>query len=61
MDGNKRTAFTISVLFLEVNSYEFIAKETEATLIFEGVASGDLSEAFLSDWFCKNTNKAKMK
>jgi death-on-curing protein len=59
VDGNKRTAFTIGVLFIELNGYVFIASETEATLVFESVAGGDLSESFLSSWFQQNTTKTQ--
>ena len=54
VDGNKRTAFTIGVLFIELNGYTFSATEIEATLMFEDLASGNISEEFLANWFRKN-------
>lgn len=58
VDGNKRTAFTVGVIFLEINGYEFFASETDATLIFEALASGEISEDQLSEWFSINAKKA---
>lgn len=51
VDGNKRTAFTIGTLFLEVNNYKLNAKEVEATIAFESLAAGTLNESDLSSWF----------
>ena len=58
VDGNKRTAFTVGVIFLEINGYEFFASETDATLIFEALASGEISEDQFSEWFSINSKKA---
>ncbi len=54
IDGNKRVAFTIGVLFLELNGYEFTAPEAEAAITFEALAAGDLGEERLSKWFESN-------
>jgi death on curing protein len=53
VDGNKRTAFTIGTLFLELNGYRLEATEVDAAITFVGVASGTLSEEELSVWFEK--------
>lgn len=54
VDGNKRCAFVVSAVFLEVNGYELIAAEAEAAIIFLKLAAGELSEAELADWIGRN-------
>lgn len=44
-DGNKRTAFLVGVLFLELNGYRFSASEEDAAKAVIDIASGVLSEA----------------
>jgi death-on-curing protein len=51
IDGNKRTAFVVSVLFLELNGFPFNAEEVDAASMFVSLAAGELDEAELSDWF----------
>lgn len=51
VDGNKRTAFTVGVLFLEFNGLRFEASEAEAAIVFEGLASGTVGEDELAEWF----------
>ncbi len=51
VDGNKRIALTISVVFLEINGYFFQASESDAVIIIEALAAGNLPEVKLSDWF----------
>ena len=58
VDGNKRTAFTISVLFLELNSYRLVAPEPLAEVAFEDLAAGNLSEESLANWFKEYTSKS---
>lgn len=53
-DGNKRTAFMAGVLFLELNGYRFVAPEPEATVMFETLAAGEISEKELAVWFERN-------
>jgi len=55
VDGNKRVALTISVLFLELNGAAFNAPEAEAALIIEQLAAGKIGEEKLSSWF-KNSS-----
>lgn len=49
-DGNKRIAFTIAALFLELNSYLFDAPEAEVVVFFEGLASAEITEFQLAQW-----------
>lgn len=51
VDGNKRTAFTIGTLFLELNGYRLHAPEPEAAITFEELAAGVLDEQQLARWF----------
>jgi len=44
VDGNKRTAFVLAVLFLELNGYRFNANEEDAALTMIGLAGGDIEE-----------------
>jgi len=50
IDGNKRTGFTLAVLFLEVNGRDFTAPETEAAIMTEGLASREVSKNDYAKW-----------
>ena len=50
IDGNKRTAFVVCLLFLGLNGYQVIATQTEKYQTFLGLADGSLSENQLGDW-----------
>ena len=54
VDGNKRTAFTIGTLFLEINGFKLNATEVDATITFENLATDIINEKDLSSWFKKN-------
>ncbi len=58
IDGNKRTAFTIGTLFLELNGYRLAAPEAVAAIAFESLASGKLTEDKLAAWFKEHCSKA---
>ena len=45
MDGNKRTAFVVGILFLELNGHRFTASEEDATQAVLALAAGTLDEA----------------
>ena len=51
VDGNKRTAFTIGTLFLEINGLKLNATEVDATITFENSATDLINEKKLSLWF----------
>ena len=51
VDGNKRVAFTVAAIFLEINGYIFDAPEAETVVTFEQLAAGNLSEDYLATWF----------
>jgi death-on-curing protein len=55
VDGNKRTAFTVSLTFLKLNGLEVTAAKEDRALIFWGLAAGQISEEMLAEWFERNT------
>jgi death-on-curing protein len=55
IDGNKRTACVVSLLFLRLNGIEIDATEGDLAGVFEDVASGEMSESDLAQWFTENT------
>lgn len=57
VDGNKRTALVISFAFLDVNGRELTASQEDAYLTILGLASGEISEAQLAEWFERNTTR----
>lgn len=55
VDGNKRTAFVASALFLALNGIRLTADEVGAAETFLALAAGELSESELSDWFSRHS------
>jgi death-on-curing protein len=58
LDGNKRIGFTTAVVFLEINGYEFISDEADATLQTLALAAREIEETDYADWLKKNSRKA---
>jgi death-on-curing protein len=54
-DGNKRTAFIVSVTFLRLNGLQMTATKEDRVLTFWSLAAGDLTEEQLARWFAANT------
>jgi death-on-curing protein len=54
VDGNKRTAFVASVVFLEINGRSFRASEEDVAVTFLALAAGEMTEARLAKWFAAN-------
>ena len=50
LDGNKRTAFVVSLLFLRLNGIVLEATQEEKYQAFLSLASGDLDEKKLATW-----------
>lgn len=50
VDGNKRTAFLATTVFLERNGREFTAPQAHAATFVLGVADGTLDEAAFAQW-----------
>jgi death-on-curing protein len=55
VDGNKRTAFIVSVTFMSLNGLKLIASKEDRVLTFWKLAAGELTEAELALWFGDNT------
>jgi death-on-curing protein len=55
VDGNKRTAFIVSVVFLKLNGLRLTATKEDRVLSFWGLAAGTVSEDQLAHWFEINT------
>lgn len=54
-DGNKRTAFTVSVTFLRLNGLQLTASKEDRVLTFWSLAAGEITEEQLAQWFEQNT------
>ncbi|OJW54069.1 MAG: death-on-curing protein [Alphaproteobacteria bacterium 41-28] len=61
IDGNKRSSFVVSLLFLELNGYELIASREEKVTTFLKLASGSFTERELSNWYQKDCSPIKIK
>ena len=55
VDGNKRTAFTVSITFLKLNGLQLTASMEDRVLTFWALAAGEISEEQLAHWFEGNT------
>lgn len=58
VDGNKRSAFLAGAIFLAWNGWEPNAVETDVVMTFQELAAGKLTEAALTDWFERNSEKS---
>jgi len=54
MDGNERTTFTVTELFLTLNGYELLADDSSCVVTVLQVAEGSLAEAEFADWIRAN-------
>jgi len=50
VDGNKRVALTVAAVFLELNGHVLDAPETDAVVVIEKLAAGELTEEALARW-----------
>jgi death-on-curing protein len=50
LDGNKRTAFVVMELFLNLNGWNLDAADEECILTMMALAAGDLREEALAAW-----------
>ena len=58
VDGNKRVALVVSLLFLRLNRWELTASLEERYRVFMGLASGHMGEDELGGWFSENSREA---
>jgi death-on-curing protein len=57
VDGNKRLGFTASVVFLELNGYQFRAPEADAALRTLAFAAAAMDEADYAAWLEAHSRK----
>ncbi len=55
VDGNKRTAFVVCMLFLRLNGIEIVATQEEKYKVFLALAAGELSEPELAEWLASRS------
>ena len=58
IDGNKRTAFVVGVLFLELNGHRFTATEEDATQAVLGLAARTIDDASFTRWLRANVSRS---
>jgi death on curing protein len=51
IDGNKRTAYVAGELFLALNGFELTATDADGVLTFLALASGELTDVQLAEWY----------
>jgi death-on-curing protein len=57
IDGNKRTGYVVTELFIMKNNYQLKADSTEKYLTFLSLAEGTISEDELAAWLRKGLSK----
>ncbi len=57
-DGNKRTAYIVAVVFLELNGMTYAPRQTDIVATMLAAADGTVSEAGLASWFEANSTPA---
>ena len=55
IDGNKRTAWVATELFLWLNGFALSASDADCVLVMLGVASGTLDEDHFAQWLRQHT------
>ncbi len=58
IDGNKRTAFVVGVLFLELNGRRFTATEEDAAQAVLGLAAGTIDKASVTRWLRSKVSRS---
>ena len=51
VDGNKRTALFVSIMFLNLNGWDIVAPKEDMYLTFLQLAEGSVDEERLTAWF----------
>jgi death-on-curing protein len=54
VDGNKRTEFLAAALFLEANSYRFVATEADVVMRTLALAASEIDEVEFAAWLREN-------
>jgi death-on-curing protein len=58
-DGNKRVAFLVMVIFLELNGLRFEAPEEDVVTVMVALAARHVSESELDRWLAEHTNRRR--
>ncbi len=53
IDGNKRTALTVALVFLRLNGQHFRPEPDEGVAMMEGLASDAVGEAAFANWIAR--------
>ena len=61
IDGNKRTAFLTSAVFLMDNGFQPMVSEAEVVSAMTALAAGQLTEAEFSQWLTQSFKAVKKK
>ncbi len=51
LDGNKRTAYVVSRLFLRLHGWDFVVSPEEKVIVFENLGKGDYTLEGFTCWF----------
>ncbi len=57
IDGNKRTAYVVTRLFLILNGCDIIASAVDKVITFEKVGKGEIDQAALASWLRSHSKK----
>ena len=57
IDGNKRTAYVVTRLFLKINGADFRAPAVESVLFFEKLGRGEIEAEELAGWLRRHATK----
>ena len=59
IDGNKRTSFVVTELFLALNGIELTATDEDSVIAWLKLAAGTFTEAALARWIQQNSAKRR--
>ncbi len=57
LDGNKRTSYVVTLVFLRLNGLDLKADEATRLQVWLGLASGELTEEQVAEWIRANIVK----
>ncbi|ACL62482.1 type II toxin-antitoxin system death-on-curing family toxin [Methylobacterium nodulans] len=55
IDGNKRTSFVVTLLFLHMNGFVLTAPQSDRVTTWLSIAAGEMDEAAIAAWLRANT------
>jgi death on curing protein len=58
-DGNRRVAFMVMAVFIDMNDCQLVASETDVVTTIVALASGELNEETLEDWIRRHIAKGR--